>query len=36
MAGLAFPFTTVRVWSAKYHHPYYWSGNLAEAVWRDQ
>jgi len=25
-----------RVWSAKYHDAYYWSGNLAEAVWRDQ
>ncbi len=25
-----------RVWSAKYHEPYYWSGDLAEAVWRDQ
>jgi len=25
-----------RVWSAKYHDPFYWSGDLAEAVWRDQ
>ena len=25
-----------RAWSSKYHDPYYWSGSLAEAVWRDQ